>query len=58
MDKDACIVAELAKILESPLFGFKLFIRGRDMLLGCVELDSNIELIKKRYENFSDITAL
>lgn len=47
-DEDSHIVAEFAHQLESPNVGLKLFIRGRDMLAGCAELDTNIELIKYR----------
>lgn len=47
-DEDCLFVEELARILESPEIGFKLFIRGRDLLAGYAEHDTNIMLIKQR----------
>lgn len=48
-DEDCNFVQELAKCLESPEIGLKLFIRGRDLLAGYTEHDTNIMLIKERF---------
>ncbi|KFM68151.1 Myeloid differentiation primary response protein MyD88, partial [Stegodyphus mimosarum] len=47
-DEDIRFVHDLAKYLESPAVGFKLFIRGRDLLAGHSEYETNIQLIKER----------
>lgn len=47
-DEDCHFVQDLARILESPDIGLKLFIRGRDLLAGYAEHDTNIMLIKER----------